>query len=268
MKRIQLFEFEDQSWFPKTIRRSMTNLIALLHKMTGTKEVIADLLIPIIREKNYSRIVDLGSGSGGIMPDVVETINNETQSGKIKLILTDLYPNKEQIDMWNNKTDSLIEYYSESVDATKLDQAPDGIKTMINCFHHMPPAGARKILETASNNKEPLVIYEMGENNIPLLIWWILLPVSLFILMLMVLFMTPFVRPLSWQQLLFTYLIPIIPICYAWDGQASLPRMYTMDDLEVLLSDLKSPGYEWSKGKAYKRNKKKLGTFLIGLPTN
>ena len=246
----------------------MTNLIALLHKMTGTKEVIADLLIPIIREKGYSRIVDLGSGSGGIMPDVVETINKDLQTDKINLILTDLYPNSDQISKWNNRADSQVKYHSDAVDATRLDLAPSGLKTMINCFHHMPPNSARKILETASRKGEPILIYEMGENNIPLIIWWIMLPISLFILMLMVLFMTPFVRPFSWQQILFTYLIPVIPICYAWDGQASLPRMYTLNDLEVLLKDLNTQQYKWSKGRAYKRNKKKLGTYLIGLPTN
>ena len=246
----------------------MTNLIALLHKMTGTKEVIADLLKPIISERKYLQIVDLGSGSGGIMPDVVDTINKELQTDKINLLLTDLYPNSDQISMWNNRTDSQVKYHPGAVDATKLDLAPSGLKTMINSFHHMPPSSARKILETASHKGEPILIYEMGENNIPLIIWWIMLPISLFILMLMVLFMTPFVRPLSWQQILFTYLIPIIPICYAWDGQASLPRMYTMDDLETLLKDLKTPAYEWSMGRAYKRNKKKLGTYLIGLPTN
>ena len=268
MKRIQLFEFEDLSWFPKTIRRSMTNLIALLHKMTGTREVIADLLIPIVRERQFNRIVDLGSGSGGIMPDVVDSINKEIDREKIQLILTDLYPNTDQISKWNNKKNSHISYHKEAVDATKLDLAPRGLKTMINCFHHMPPTQAKKILKTASLKKEPLLIYEMGENNIPLLIWWLLLPVSLFILMLMVLFMTPFVKPLTWQQLFFTYIIPIIPICYAWDGQASLPRMYTMADLESMLNDVNSPQYDWSMGRAYKRNKKKLGTFLIGLPKN
>ena len=246
----------------------MTNLIALLHKMTGTGEVIADLLIPIVRERQYSRIVDLGSGSGGIMPDVIDTINKEIKNEKVSLVLTDLYPNTEQISIWNSKKDSHVSYHPEAVDATKLDLAPSGLKTMVNCFHHMPPADAKKILETASEKRQPILIYEMGENNIPLIIWWLLLPISLFILMLMVLFMTPFVRPLTWQQLLFTYIIPIIPLCYAWDGQASLPRMYTMSDLEHLLKDAKSTEYEWSMDRAYKRNKKKLGTYLIGLPKN
>ena len=268
MKRIQLFEFEDFRWFPKSIRASMTNLIAILHRMTGTGEVIADLLTPVLKEKGYNRIVDLGSGSGGIMPEVVQTINKQDESNKIQLILTDLYPNTDQIARWNQSEDGYVVYHPEPVDATKLDQAPKGLKTMINSFHHMPPESAAKILKTASREKEPVLIYEMGENNIPLLIWWILLPISLAILMIMVLFMTPFVRPLTWQQIVFTYLIPVIPVCYAWDGQASLPRMYTLKDLEYLLKDLETPEYQWSMGRAYKRNKKKLGTYLIGLPTN
>ncbi len=55
--------------------------------------------------------------------------------------------------------------------------------------------------------------------------------------------MTPFVKPLTWRQIIFTYLIPIIPICYAWDGQASLPRIYTLKDLDHLLAGLGSWNY-------------------------
>ncbi len=78
--------------------------------------------------------------------------------------------------------------------------------------------------------------------------------------------MTPFVKPLTWRQIVFTYLIPIIPICYAWDGQASLPRMYTLKDLDHLLEGLGSENYIWQKGHAKKKNGKKQGTYLLGLP--
>ena len=267
MKRIQLFEFEDLRWFPKAIRRSMTNLIAVLHRMVGTREVISDLLAPIIQERHIHRIVDLGSGSGGIMPEVLESLKADHGLEDVQLILTDLYPNKEKIAALENNGLGSVSYHSEPVDATEMANAPKGLKTMINCFHHMPPKQAREILKTASETGQPIVIYEMGENNLPLLLWWILLPISLAILMIMVLFMTPWVRPMSWQQLLFTYIIPVIPVCYAWDGQASLPRMYTMDDLDILLQDLNGSAYQWKKGRAYKRNKKKMGTYLIGLPT-
>ncbi len=78
--------------------------------------------------------------------------------------------------------------------------------------------------------------------------------------------MTPFVKPLTWRQIVFTYLIPIIPICYAWDGQASLPRMYSLKDLDHLLEGLGSENYIWLKDQLKKRNGKKQGTYLVGLP--
>ncbi len=266
MKRIHLFEFEDQEWFPASLRGYMTNLLSVLHRMVGTKEVITGLLRPLIRERQIHRIVDLGSGSGGIMPGVYEQLKEEHEIEELELILTDLYPNKEGFAKWNGVDG--VSYNSESVDATNWNDVPEGLKTMINCFHHMDPRKARRILEEASSKREPLFIYEMGENKIPLFLWWILLPLSLLILIIMTLFMTPMVRPLSWKQLLFTYIIPIVPICYAWDGQVSIVRMYTMDDLDQLLDGLAIHGYEWKKSRAYKKNKKQLGTFLMGIPEN
>ncbi len=266
MKRIHLFEFEDQKWFPAAIRGYMTNLLSVLHRMVGTKEVIANLLEPLIREGRFQRIVDLGSGSGGIMPGVYEQLKEKYELNEVELLLTDLYPNQERVDGW--KEVEGVSYNAKSIDATNWNSVPQGLKTMINCFHHMDPKQARKVLEGASANKEPLIIYEMGENKIPLLLWWILLPLSLVILIIMSFFMTPMVRPLSWKQLFFTYIIPIVPICYAWDGQVSIVRMYTMDDIEQLLIGLETPAYRWKKGRAYKKNKKQLGTFLMGIPEN
>lgn len=246
----------------------MTNLIAVLHRMVGTKEVIAGLLGPLIKEGRQTRIVDLGSGSGGIMPDVLEYLELEYKSDNWELVLTDLYPNDERVQEFKKPGGGNISYFEKPVDATDLNLAPEGLKTMINCFHHMEPQKARKILRSAQELKQPILIYEMGENNIPLLIWWLLLPLSLCILIIMALVMTFWVRPISWQQILFTYFIPIIPICYAWDGQASLPRMYTMEDLDLLIGELPEADYEWNKGSAFKKNGKKLGTYLMGLPAN
>ena len=268
MKRIQLFEFEDFSWFPGWLRICMTNLIVILQKMIGIPEVLSGLIANILRKKNLLNIVDLGSGSGGVMPEVMESLRNDQNLKNIQMVLTDLYPNQEMYKKYNINRNDQISYLETSVDATNIATAPEGLKTMINSFHHMPPKKARAILESAQRTNQPLLIYEMGVNNIPLLIWWLFLPISLIILIIMVLFMTPFVKPLTWRQIVFTYLIPIIPVCYAWDGQASLPRMYTLKDLDVLLEGLGSDNYTWEKGYAKKKNGKKQGTYLLGLPND
>ncbi|SDL69412.1 hypothetical protein SAMN04488514_102364 [Kriegella aquimaris] len=266
MKRIQLFEFEDFNWFPTNIRSYMTNLIVQLQRKLGIGEVLANLIAEILKDKNISQIVDVGSGSGGVMPDVIKMIHEVHGLSGIKLLMTDLYPNPEMVKKYKTQNDESISYHDISVDATNIATAPTGLKTMVNSFHHMPPKEARNILVSAQENRQPLLIYEMGENNIPLLIWWLLLPISLIVVIIMVLFMTPSVKPLTWQQIVFTYLIPIIPVCFAWDGQASLPRMYTFKDLDVLLDGLGTSNYIWKKGRAKKSNGKKQGTYLMGVP--
>ena len=265
MKRIQLFEFEDFNWFPETIRTSMTNLIVVLHKLLGTKNVLSGLITTIKSKHQFSQIIDLGSGSGGIMPDVIKNLNEQDLSQKLNIILTDLHPNPEVVKHINSKHNN-ISYLETSINATELNDLPVGLKTMINSFHHMPPKEAKRILKSAQDNQQALLIYEIAENKIPTLLWWLLLPISLVILVVMSLFMTPFVKPLTWKQLLFTYLIPIIPICYAWDGQASLVRMYTFKDIDYLLQDFKSDQYSWEMATAKKANGKNLGYYILGLP--
>ncbi|MBT8297549.1 MAG: hypothetical protein KJO52_04385 [Maribacter sp.] len=266
MKRIQLFEFEDFSWFPGWLRVCMTNLIVILQKGLGVPELLAGLIADVMKKKKLSHIVDLGSGSGGAMPEVMLSLQDLEGLENVTLTLTDLFPNDAMLKKFNTDANDKISYLETSVDATNIATAPEGLKTMVNCFHHMPPKKARAILESAQRTNQPLLVYEMGDNNIPLLIWLLLLPISLIILIIMVLFMTPFVKPLTWRQVVFTYLIPVIPICYAWDGQASLPRMYTLKDLDYLLGGLGSGNYTWQKGHAVKNNGKKQGIYLLGLP--
>ncbi len=266
MKRIQLFEFEDQPWFPGWLRTSLTNLIVVFNRMIGIDKVIAILLSDILREKAVRDIVDLGSGAGGAMPDVLSQIRQEEGLENTKLLMTDLFPNQDALKKFNENGPDYLSFHETPVDATDLAKAPAGVKTMINCFHHMPPDKARNILVSAMESKQPLLIYEMGDNNIPLVVWWLFLPISLVILFIMVLFMTPFVRPLTVRQVVFTYIIPLIPITYAWDGQASLPRIYTLADLDELLDGLNQVGYTWEKGYGKNAKGKKQGIFLLGLP--
>jgi hypothetical protein len=266
MKRLELFEFEDFPWLPKLIRTAVTSLIVVLHKWTGTAGVIAGLVQDIREKHDFNQITDLGSGSGGPMPDVIREVNAHSVGKPVELLLTDLHPNPKLVREINGNNWPHVSYHDQSVDATHIGEAPDGLKTMIASFHHMSPQTAGKILQSAQDNREPILIYEIAKNNVPVLLWYLLLPVSLFILVLMTLVMTPFVRPVSLGQIVFTYFIPVIPLVYAWDGQASLMRTYTFSDIEELLADVKSDSYEWKIGDAKKPNGKSAGYYLMGYP--
>jgi len=199
------------------------------------------------------------------MEQVMRHLRGEEKNQNVELLLTDLYPNKDLIDHYDEEATSNITYHPHAVDARDFSKIPKGLKTMSNIFHHMKPEDGRHILASASQHKEPLLIYEMAENKIPTLIWAIFLPLGLAILFIMSWFMTPFTKP-SLKQLLFTYLIPLIPIFYAWDGQVSMIRMYTFGDFEQLLDGLEVEGYQWEMGQALKEDGKAQGYYVFGRP--
>ncbi|MEL6625709.1 MAG: hypothetical protein AAFQ92_09310 [Bacteroidota bacterium] len=266
MKRIQLYEFEDFPWFPTMWRSTMTKIIVVFHKLLGTAEVLGELLIQIRKRHSFTQIVDMGSGSGGAMPMAVEYLQAQTPDVPTSLLLTDLHPNPTFVEAFNQSQRSGMTYSATSLDATNLSEAPEGLKTMINSFHHMPPPIAQKILATAQANKQPILIQEMTENNIPTLAWVLTLPLSLPLVALTSMVFVPFVKPLNWKDLLFTWLIPVIPIFYAWDGQASMPRMYTFEDIKKYLLPEPDAHYTWEIAQAQKKDGKKRGYYILGLP--
>ena len=131
----------------------------------------------------------------------------------------------------NTDGNDAITYQTTSVDATKVGTELKGLRTMICSFHHMTPENAKKILQTAKASQQPICVYEISDNAPPNFVNFLTLPLT-FIVCLVV---TLFVRPMTWQQVVFTYLIPILPICFAWDGAVSNVRTYTMKDMDELL---------------------------------
>ena len=197
MKRVHTYEFEDAAWFPSWLRASMTNVIVVMGRAIGVDEVLSKLVSRVLAQQQIDRIVDLGSGAGGVMPDVLERVRSNTNTAETNLLLTDLYPNGDAIAALDGSANGHIRYERNSVDATDLTSAPTGLKTMVNCFHHMRPEQARSILKSAMESRQPLLIYEMGDNMMPFGLWCLTLPIALPIVFLMCLVLTPFVRPLT-----------------------------------------------------------------------
>lgn len=265
MHRVHVLEFEDQPWFPPFLRRHLTNVIVQLNRMVGLPELLGEKVGDVLDELGIDTVVDLGSGSGGVMPEVLDAVRRQPAHEGAKLVMTDLYPNRDVIAEYG--TDGLTRYESDPVDATDLAHAPAGLKTMVNSFHHLRPPQARAVLESAYATRQPLLVYELAENKLPFVFWLVGLPFGLTVVSLMSLFLTLRIRPLTASQLFFTYVIPLVPFFYAWDGQASFPRIYNYDDLDALLQGLDGDGYTWEKGPMTSRSGKTFGMFLLGRPT-
>lgn len=124
----------------------------------------------------------------------------------------------------------------------------------------MKPDRARAIFQNAYDDKKPLCIFEISDNALPISLFWLTMPLAF----LMVLVLTPMIRPMTWQQIVFTYCVPIIPLFVAWDAAISNTRNYILADMEELTSGL-DDGYTWESGAIESRAPGKM-LYLLGRP--
>ena len=128
---------------------------------------------------------------------------------------------------------------------------------MIASFHHLDEQTAQKVLLDAQSAHQPIAIFEGFGRN--LAGFFILLP----LIFLPCLFV-PFIKPFKLLNLLFTYVLPLIPFLVFFDGWVSYLRIYSQKELAQLIEGLPSDdSYEWEIGS--------LGIlkvpYLIGIPT-
>ena len=112
---------------------------------------------------------------------------------------------------------------------------------MFASFHHFRPEEARGILRDALEKRKSIFIFEATARTPAAIASSLLIP-------LLVLLMTPRVKPLSWFQNVFTYLIPVLPFLIFWDGLVSQLRTYSVRELEEMTRDLQAEGYRWDIG--------------------
>lgn len=65
MKRVHLFEFEDQNWFPDFLRNYGTDFLQFLSNKNKLFKPAIPILEKGLKPSNKNHIIDLGSGGGG-----------------------------------------------------------------------------------------------------------------------------------------------------------------------------------------------------------
>lgn len=260
MRRRHYFEFEDMAWLPGWLRECMTLYVAAMHRLLGSTAVLTPLVRRALEASPGRRVVDLCSGAGGPMPKVIDALR-EQDGEDVELVLTDLYPNTLAAKQLTDEAQG-VRYETRSIDATAVPDELGGVRTIVCGLHHMRPAQARAILEDAWQKRQPFVAFELSDNSAPIALWWTAIPFGL----LMTLAITPFLRPLRLRQIVFTYLIPVLPVLIAWDGAVSNVRTYSEGDLQELLSGAQSEDYRWEIGTAPSARGPGKMLYVMGLP--
>jgi hypothetical protein len=56
---------------------------------------------------------------------------------------------------------------------------------------------------------------------------------------------TPWIRPFRWSRLLWTYIVPIVPLILLFDGIVSCLRTYRPQELSEMVENLRGSKYQW-----------------------
>ncbi len=255
MSRIHLFEFEDLPWFPPFLRNYMTDFLQFLSNKTKLYKPAIPLIQKGLDSGGHHQLIDLGSGGGGGLL----WLNREIQQEKpeFKIILTDYYPNIYAFEYTKSQADN-FEFIKESIDARHLPENLKGLRTMFLVMHHLKPEAAQKVLQDTVHANQPIAVFEAQERSIPSMLAMLFSPVSIWLT-------TPFIKPFSWGRLLFTYLIPLVPLFAVWDGIISCLRTYSVKEMNALINKLDNKDhFNWETG----RLKSGPGTllYLLGTP--
>ena len=256
--KFRFFEFEDKAWLPDTIRDGMTDYLRFIFNSGNFYEPVSPLIVQLFQHTGSKQVIDLCSGGGGTVERIQKNIQEKYQQ-RVPFVLTDKFPNINAYEFIQKKTGGKITYFSLPVNAAQVDPSLIGVRTIFSAFHHFDQQDATQVINDAVSSKEGIGIFDGGNKSIFFILAIIFLhPIAFFLF-------TPFLRPFKWSRLLFTYLIPVIPLCTIWDGIISVTKLYNPQQLLSMATSINNIDYCWQAGK----EKNKFGmqiTFLLGYP--
>lgn len=240
IQRQRLFEFEDQRWLPAFLRNYLTELLQY-------QIVAADIYLPVLphlahlmKTTGQTEIIDLCSGSGGAMVQLAERLR--ARGYPLRVTLTDLYPNKHTCAALSQRADSGITYHTAPIHALQVPAHWPGILTIFTGFHHFSPIAAIQLLQNAVDQGRPIAIFEFTQRTRSNLLGMLLSPFAVWL-------QTAQLRPVCWSRFFWTYLLPVVPLIYWWDGTISHWRTYTQAELHALVHQVKTTAtYQWEIG--------------------
>jgi hypothetical protein len=250
MQRIHLVELEDLPWMPAVLTDAARDLLDLFFARLRFYGGVIPRLVDLVRASGVKRVMDLGSGGGGGVLAATRALR-EAGLTDVAVTLTDRYPNASARERIRAQGDPLLDYASEPVDALSTHAGEPAIRTMFGALHHFRPDDVRRLVGAAVADGVPIAVFDSRAalRRLPVGLAPLAALPNMLILGLVTWFLTPLVRPFRLERWLLTYVLPLIPLLFAWDGTMSALRSYTADEVLQLAKSV--PGadrYVWAAG--------------------
>ena len=259
MQRMHLFELHDLAGFPAVWRDLLTDFLSFYAARFKPYAAVAPVLAEALQHHGSARIVDLCSGAGQPVLSLGPPLRAIGVT-ELEIVLTDRFPNVAAWVDLEQDPDVAVSYETEPVDATDVPAHLLGFRTLFTSFHHFAPEAARAVLSDSVKKQQGIGLFEYTERN------WLIWTVPVVLIPLFVWVCTPFIRPFSFRRLLWTYLLPVVPIVAMWDGLVSCLRTYSLEELRDLVDGLEDSTYWWDIGMVRSVGFSRV-TFAVGVPS-
>lgn len=225
MKRKQIPQITNASWFPDFLTRCVHEFMTWFVNQVNA----AKPFMPVIEEglQHANRIVVIDKKCGAGFETVDRLLDN-----KIKRVY---------------------------VNAENFKASEEGMYLSVNSFHQFSAMEAKEILSKVSKKRYPIVVVEGNNDSL-----WQVFGMTV-IVPLTVIITAPLVKPFRLERLIFTYLIPVLPIVTFLDGFIALFKLYAPKDLDELTTSINAENYYWRSGKIDNGRGGKV-IYLIGYP--
>lgn len=260
MGRLQLFEFEDQAWFPALWRSFATDFLQFSQTVVDQSVPLAEPFARLAEGAGARRFVDLCSGSSGPWSRLIRHLS--AAGCDLPVVLTDLHPTHAVFEREVARSGGRIVGHTGPVDARDVPSDLEGVRTLLNGFHHFEPAVARAILQNAVDAGQPIAVAEFVARS----------PVAVLGVLFAALIVTPLatlaIRPFRSSRLFFTYVVPVVPLIVLWDGVVSCLRVYSPRELDALIAGLEAPGWRFEVTQLDNPKAPIPITLLVGAPAS
>jgi hypothetical protein len=245
MRRVHLFEWEDQPWLPPVFRDFITDQLKFTHNQPMREPVnlaIATRLAGLLDRTGSTRIVDLCSGAGGPIARIAQSLTGQLRR-PVEVLVTDLFPNVDALRALEASSAGMIRARYEATNAADVPADLQGVRTLFTALHHFPPDQVRAVLADAVRKRAPIAVFEPLERTLRMLV-----------LVGLMSFLRGFthahrVGRLTVGRAVSTYLVPLAPAMFAWDGMVSTLRTYTAQELLGIARTVEPTSYDWDAGR-------------------
>lgn len=225
MKRKQVFQITNAKWFPYFLTRCIHEFMTWFVHKVKAARPFMPVLEEGLQHADSIVVIDKKGGAGFETLEVF--IDND-----IKIV---------------------------HVNADAFEANETGLYVSVNSFHQFDEEKAGSILRKVASKRQPIVILEGNNDSL-----WQVFGMTV-IVPLTVILTAPFVKPFRVERLIFTYLVPILPIVTFLDGFLALFKLYAPVDLDELTAAINIENYYWRSGKMDNGRGGKI-IYLIGYP--